>query len=509
MHHAHTVTGMMISAVLFIIFFAGAYSLFKAEIHQWANPGARTEVPENINYERVWQALEQNYQLDMHDPVHIYPARSKHPDVEWYASVAKKDGTHEHIHGHIDSGTYEIEQQSEEASSQTIVAETLYHLHYFKQIPTVGLYISGFAAFFFLLATVTGILIHWRNIFQKFYAFFVGKRWKQIWTDAHTVVGVISLPFQIMYAISGALFGLSLLLLLPSVMVMFGGDQTPVLSVVQPELGTTINEDAPRAKMLSINHLKSKVNERFPDHTISRITLSNYGREGALASFYIDDEQTLMGSGTVSYQMVDGQLQHEYSHIPHEKSYGQSVYSLMVKLHYATFGGWLLKVIYFLLAMLTCFMIISGILIWQTARDRSKYSDKQKRFHHRMTKLNLGICLGLFPAVALLFITNKVIPMDYEGRGLLVEQVFFIGWLILAAIGWRWDSYGRMSRNYFLAGGSLSFSIPFLNGFVTGDWLWQSWQELPAVAGIDILWLLTGVITIWAATKITVEQGNE
>jgi hypothetical protein len=69
-------------------------------------------------------------------------------------------------------------------------------------------------------------------------------------------------------------------------------------------------------------------------------------------------------------------------------------------------------------------MIISGVLIWQTARGRSRYSDKQKIFHHRITKLNLTVCLGFFPAVA----------------------------------------------------------------------------------GIDILWLLTGCLSIWAATKITVDE---
>ncbi|MCW9705443.1 PepSY-associated TM helix domain-containing protein [Fodinibius salsisoli] len=506
MHHAHTVTGMMISLVLFVIFFAGAYTLFRAEIDQWANPAARTEMPQNFDYDRAIENLTASYELDMHDPVRIYPPRTGHPDVELYASVKNEGGTHDHIHGHVDQASYQIELEDEEAGPKTTVGQTLYYLHFLYQIPVLGAYISGFAALFFLLATVTGVLIHWRNIFQKFYAFFVGKRWKQIWTDAHTVIGVISLPFQVMYAITGALFCLSIFLLLPSVMVMFGGDQAPVLSTIQPPYGIESNEEAPTDPALSVNELTSNVKQDFPDHSISRITLSNYGHKGAIASFYLDDETGLMGSGSVAYGMTDGTLIKEHSHIPYDKSYGQSVYAVLVKLHYATYGNWVLKVIYFLLAMLTCFMIISGILIWQTARDRSRYSEKQKRFHHRITKLNLTVCMGLFPAVAILFITNKLVPMDYEGRGILVEQIFFIAWLVLAAIGWKWDNYGRMNRNYFLLGGALSFLIPLLNGVVTGDWIWQSWRTLPAVAGIDILWLLTGCLAIWTATKITVHE---
>lgn len=508
-HHAHTVTGMMISLVLFVIFYTGAYSLFRAEIYQWENPEARSGIPEQIDYERVLHTVNQSYKLDPHDPVRIIPAQSMHPEIQIYASASNPDGTHDHIHGHMDLQTYQFEEEDDDAGHQTMVSETLFRLHYLAQIPTVGLYISGFVALFFLLATVTGLLIHWRNIFQKFYAFFVGKRWKQIWTDAHTVVGIISLPFQVMYAITGALFGLSLLLLLPTVMVMFGGDQAPVLSIIRPELGLELDEEAPRTDMVSLNELKASVAGGYPDHTINQIAVSNYGHQDAVATFYIDDEMGLMGNGSLSFQMADGDLLENLSRFPYQKSYGESVYDVLVKLHFGTFGGYLLRFIYFLLALLSCFMIISGVLIWQVARDNSHYSDKQKLFHHRITKLNLSVCLSLFPAVAILFIANKMVPMDYDGRGMLVEQIFFVLWLLLAAVGWKWDQYGQMNKNYFVLGGLLSLLVPVLNGIVTGDWLWHSWGTLPAVAGIDILWLLTGCLAIWAGTKISTDQMPE
>lgn len=502
MHHAHTVTGMMISLVLFVIFYTGAYSLFRDEIHQWENPQARVEMPAQIDYDRVVQTVNRSYSLDAHDPIRILTAQPLHPEIQIYASVEQSDSTHKHIHGHMNPATYEFQLKNEDTAHQTVVSQTLFGLHYLSQIPAVGLYLSGFVAFFFLLATVTGLLIHWRNVFQKFYAFFVGRRWKQIWTDAHTVAGVISLPFQVMYAITGALFGLSLLLLLPSVMVMFGGDQTPVLSVIRPELGLELSEEAPRVEMASLNDLKAAVHQEYPSHEIREISVSNYGHKDAVATFYIDDEMGLMGSGSLSFQLAGGQLLKDMSRLPYQKSYGESVYALLVKLHFATYGGLMLRIIYFLLALLTCFMIISGVLIWQTARDKKRYSEKQKRFHHRITKLNLAACLGLFPAVALLFIANKVVPMEYEGRGLLVEQIFFISWLVLAAVGWKRDSYARLNKNYFLLGGGLSLLVPVLNGAVTGDWFWQVWSSLPAVAGVDLFWLGTGCAALWVASNI-------
>lgn len=509
MHHVHTVTGMMISLILFVIFFAGAYSLFRDEIYLWENHEARQGMPEEVDYDRLIQSLSQNYELDSHDPVRIYPARPEHPDVEIYASISNPDGTHDHVFGHVDLGTYRVEMDDEAAESKTMVSQTLFELHYLAQMSTIGMYLTGFAALFFLLATVTGVLIHWRNIFQKFYAFFIGKRWKQIWTDAHTVLGVISLPFQVMYAITGALFCLSLFLLLPSVMVMFGGDQTPVLSEIQPELGLHPDENAPLANMISLNDLTDRVKLNYPDHTMLRITATHYGYEDAVVTFEIDNNMDLMGSGSLSFRLTDGNMIEEISRVPNQRKYGDSVYALLVKLHFGTYGGLFLRIIYFLLALLTCFMIISGILIWQTARDNGRYTEKQKRFHHRITKLNLTVCLSLFPAIAILFIANKVVPMDVHGRGAFVEQIFFIFWLVMAAIGWFWDQYSRMAKNYFLIGGVLSFFVPILNGVVTGDWIWSSWSELPAVAGIDLLWLISGIVAIWAAGQITIQDQTE
>ncbi|NGP90107.1 PepSY-associated TM helix domain-containing protein [Fodinibius halophilus] len=504
MHHTHTVTGMMISAILFVIFLAGAYSLFRTEIQEWENPAARTAVQHNINYDRVVRNIDNSYDLEPHKPLRIFPVRAGHPEIEVYGETHEEGGGHDHFHTHINPQNYRA--QGEEPEHETVVSQTLFKLHYLDQIPTLGLYISGFVALFFLLASISGILIHWRNIVQKFYAFFVGKRWKQIWTDAHTVIGVISLPFQVMYALSGALFGLSLLLLLPSVMVMFGGDQTPVLSTIRPELGLEISEQAPRAEMISLNRLQEKVTSDYPNHQIEEVAISHYGYDDAVATFYIDDKTGLMGSGSLSLQLTDGQVMEDLSRFPYQKGYSGSVYDLLVKLHFASFGGMLLKVIYFLLALLSCFMIISGVLIWQVARDKRQYSDKQKRFHHRVTKLNLTACLSLFPAIALLFIANKAVPIDYDGRGVLVKQIFFLSWVVLAAVGWKWDSYADITKKYFLTGSVLSFVIPGLNGLVTGDWFWLCWDMMAGVATIDLLWLLTGIVALFAVSQISIKK---
>ena len=60
MFHTHTVTGIVISFVLFIIFYAGAFSLFRDDFYKWENPLARFEAKEEVDYDKTLK-LVQNY----------------------------------------------------------------------------------------------------------------------------------------------------------------------------------------------------------------------------------------------------------------------------------------------------------------------------------------------------------------------------------------------------------------------------------------------------------------
>jgi len=206
--------------------------------------------------------------------------------------------------------------------------------------------------------------------------------------------------------------------------------------------------------------------------------------------------------GEFLYSAIDGTLLNSIR--PETKTYTQSAYRILIKLHYAEFGGYLLKVIYFALAMLTCYVISSGVMIWKTARDTSQYTDKQKRFHqytdkqkrfhHRVTKFYVSLTSGLFPAIALIFIANKIFPISMEYRVVYVKTTFFLSWVLFIGIGLLWNNYAKINRNYIGIGSLLALLIPVFNGVVTGDWFWKTFaaQEY-YIFSVDFAWLMTGV----------------
>ncbi|MEM6346186.1 MAG: PepSY-associated TM helix domain-containing protein [Bacteroidota bacterium] len=492
--HTHTVAGIVISFALFVIFYAGAYSLFRHQVNEWESPDRRQPVVENFDIDAGLKMIDSVYNLNYHPITNIYVPHEGSPLFMVYGAYNDTDTTTKRMGAYISPQDMSITDTKE---PRTTVGDTIYFLHYFRQIPTVGLYISGLVALFFLFAIVTGLLIHWRNLLTKFYAFLREGKWKMIWTNAHTVLGVIGLPFQVAYAITGAFFGLLSLILLPTVFLLYDGDTQKVFAKVNPASALTVSEDAPDYEHFSINELYANVQAQYPDYHIHRIAVQNYGKEDALATWNIDDEKGITSSGTLIMRMKDGKILEEYSILPGKKTYTYSVIDYISKLHFASFGGMIIKVLYFILAMITCFMIISGVLIWRKARDNKRYTFKQRLFHHRVTKAYLAICLSMYPAFAIIFLANKLVPMDLAGRVGVVNTIFFLSWLALTLVGLLWNKYAQQNRNYLLLGGALSLLVPIANGVMTGAWIWNSWTSYPSVAYVDIFWIGAGLTALY------------
>jgi len=498
--HTPTVAGIVIRFALFVIFYAGAFSLFRDQIDQWENPAKRQEVPENFDFDGAVSVIDSTYGgLNYHQNTNFWLPKEGSPLFYVYGAVNKTDSTTERMAAYIDPSTMEVQDVRD---PKTTVSLTIYWLHYFRQIPVVGLYLSGLVGLFFAFAIITGILIHWKDLLTKFYAFINEGKWKTIWTNAHTVLGVIGLPFQLMYAVTGAFFGLLLLVLIPAAFLLYDGDQEKLLNKVNPAAALKVEEDAPAYTHLSLNELYEKVREAYPDYEINNVNTRNYGKEDALAFWNIDDHEGINSAGSLAMRMKDGVILEEYSNLPNAKGYSMSVIGYIFKLHFASFGGVTMRIIYFVLSMITCFMIISGILIWRTARDNNKYTLKQRVFHHRVTKWYMAICLSMFPAFAIIFLANKIVPMEMDGRVDLVNQIFFLSWLGLTIMGLFWNKYSLQNKNYLIIGGVLSLAIPIANGVTTDGWIWNMWTSYPWVAYVDLFWLLAGIISLYLSVFV-------
>ncbi|HEV7382353.1 MAG TPA: PepSY domain-containing protein, partial [Dyadobacter sp.] len=194
--------------------------------------------------------------------------------------------------------------------------------------------------------------------------------------------------------------------------------------------------------------------------------------------------------------------------LPGHRSYAQSILPGIARLHFATFGGLALKTIYFFMALFTCFVIISGVLLWKEARNKKSYTDKQKRFHHRVTMSHLAICFGLFPAIAVLFCAGLMIP-DIDDHAFYTRTAFFLSWLLFTMMGLFTKTEIRTTQLYLHLGGIFSLCVPIVNGVITGDWLWIAVQKgYQFVAITDLCWFVTGTASLLFA-YLTWRRNNQ
>ena len=495
--HLHTVSGITISVFLFIIFFAGAFALIKDDIAVWekGEPVAAIN-PLNINYDRVIETIQQKgYTLAGRDIRMLLPDERNEMLVVLSESKHKNASKEDKIPAffNINTVTYKISEYYAFYS----FGELIYRFHFLTPIP-YGLYIAGFVALFFLFAIVTGVIVHWNKIISNFYLFRPTSKLKTVWTDAHTALGMIGLPFQFVYALTSCFFCLSILVLLPA-NFLYHSDQTRLLEELRPMTKSypLLNKSE---KISSFNTFIKQNTSRWESFEPLQVYIKNYGDrsmkyqvDGASAS-----EKRLLGYGRLVYDVHSSKIVSSVN--PNDTNYLENVELTLRKLHFGDYGGYWLKFAYFVMAIITCFVIISGVLIWLEARNKKNIPEYKRTFNRRVGYIYLSICLTMYPITAISFIVSKLIPRDMDAtRQTILYSVFFGGWIIMALL------FGLKKNNYFtnkytlLIAAIVGLLIPVVNGLSSGNWIWRTLADhQTSIFIVDVFWLIASASTFFA-----------
>ena len=498
----HTVSGIVLSVLLFVIFFAGSFSFFRDEIVNWErNETVTTKGAIDIDVDAALDTIAKKYTLYGREvSIHKgYDERRVRVNVSASADTTNKEAG---AFLYMDTKTF----QSHDYISSYTLGEFLYRLHFFAQIPyPVGYYLSGFTALFLFFIVLTGILIHWKKIISNFYLFRPWAKLKTIWTDAHTALGTIGLPFQAVYAITGAFFMINIFLVIPDVLFLYDGDQEKIyedLGYAHPTFRFAHQKlDAP----VNVNSMVAAVQSKWDNFQVTEVHIMHHGDEAmhVIVSGELERATKFTGTGEVTFKAATGEIVHQKD--PYAPTtYLDGVKNILYRLHYADYGGYGLKIASFLLGLLSCFVIISGILIWFEARNKKHVPEKQKRFNKRVSNIYLAICLAMYPVTALAFIVVRFLPADLgASRQSVLYGVYFGSWLLLSVF-FSWKRSNFITNKYtLLSGAILGILIPIVNGVSTGNWFWYT------VANghfdffiVDALWIGLSLMSFYAVYRL-------
>jgi uncharacterized iron-regulated membrane protein len=518
----HTVSGIVISAALYIIFFAGAFALFEHEIHEWEETHEQvTVMPQQydgrvatltlLDYDAVLEQLK--------NEGHYLSGRNIS-----FMLTGTSDIISVYLTGSSDSLASEKDKESLPLTYDTVnkkffteeshfsLGHFLVELHYFEQLGDFGYYTAGVVSLLFLFAIITGVLVHWKKIISNFFVFRPWSKLKTVWTDAHTVLGLIGLPYQFLYAVSGAYFCLGILVYTPK---MFLYDDNRQAYSKDFNLWPGFPAGEPTEDVPGINEYIENIREQWGDYQPTYVALSNYANTNMHVQIdgRLTTQERFFGLGTIIYKTATNEVVKENN--PYDIDYADQVAKSAYMLHFGEFRDMVsreaelfYRMIYFLLAIITCFVIITGVLIWVTARDKKGVSAKRKRFNETVGNSYLAICLSMFPVTAVGFLASKFLPESiHDNREFVVSSIYFGLWLLLSLFFTFRKSNYFTNKYTLLSGSILGLLIPITNGIVTGNWFWHMLQiRQYNLFLIDFIWIILSVSGLFTVYKINKTQ---
>ncbi len=466
----HTWMGLLAGMALFIAFYAGAISVFTHELNDWPRQppaAASPQAPAQAAQALMDATLKQHPQAAESFYLLLPGEHGPQARLYWYqGSVARQ----------FQLGPY---GELRELPQRVGFVDFLYDLHFTAGLPrTFGTYLFGVVCILYGLALVSGVVIYAPVLLKDLFALRLGKNIKRLWQDAHNAIGLLSLPFHVIFAWSGAVLCLGVLLLAPFQYLVFDGK---LMQLLEPdfELAAHVAASGTRAPPLTVAELLARVRIASPGLVPDSLAYHDAGDANARVEVYGKIAQRHLNTlGGVALEAATGKLLKVVE--PRNMPPGMASLRGLQALHYGNFGHAPVKWLYFVLGLAGAFLFYSGNLLWVEAR-RKRRQPAQPLRTHVMARLTLGVCLGCIAGVSALFVAARVLLPGQE------RHVYYA--VFLAALLWAlWRPTARGAYELLLLCAATTLLVP-LAGLYGAPGLVAPWRH-GTILLVDLIALL-------------------
>lgn len=454
----HASVGMVSGLLLFVAFFAGAINVFHDELHRWQSLPVQSEAPRDPDH-----FLEQLIQTFPQAVERLYFQPGEDPGAMW-----KQDGEWQTAHASSfdDAGQFVSHSGSE-------LADFINELHYQLAIPSgqgglnVGMTLMGLVAVLYGVALFSGLVIHWPKLGKELLALRHQGNLRRYWKNLHNLVGVISLPFHLIMAVTGAAMGLFAVMALLMGALVFGPQLSGVIGE-ETDVWPPLVEPGEPVTMALMADYQSAAQHAVPGLQVDWVEVRGYGQRNG----WLDVAGSVPGYlGHHAHVVLDPTLRPLRVISPEARNLNQATLSPVYALHFGDYGGLAIQLMYFLLGLLGCLLFVSGNILWCERRSDRTGPSPASAF---LLRLTLGVCVGVVCGVAGSFAVSKVVAHSpLLEQVVLLERLAF--WLVLLPlVGWSL----RASPLRFCGQGTrvmpwLYLLIPVLSLLLDGRRAWQ------------------------------------
>ncbi|CAM3803867.1 Peptidase [Pseudomonas reidholzensis] len=416
----HTWGGLIFGWLLFAIFVTGTLAVFDKELNHWMQP----EIPaaevsqadaarRAIAYLQANQAQADNWGISL--PTERAPG----------LSVSTGDRRH--------GGGVQLDPQTGAPIEvrESVGGNFFFRFHFTLDLPrNWGIFVVGALALVMLAGLISGIVIH-KKIFKEFFTFRPDKG-QRSWLDFHNASAVLLLPFHLMITYTGLV--IFMMIYIPAgVDALFDGDKRAYFQA-QGNARTEQPQQRRQAKtpgeLVDVAPLLAQAEASLGP--IGGLSIRNPNTAGARIEIrpVLGNRIALTKGNAMVFDGVSGKL---LSDVPALRP-APLTQRVMAGLHFAQFGGYPMRWLYFICGLVSCAMIASGLVLFCLKRGR-KYAnasaDRAARRWYRLAEVcNIGFIAGLLLACVGLLWASRLLPAELAHREAWEVRAFFGLWLL-------------------------------------------------------------------------------
>ena len=154
-----------------------------------------------------------------------------------------------------------------------------------------------------------------------------------------------ALPFHLIVALTGSLLGLAGLITIILAMVAYKGDQEKAIASL---LGPQAGSDTRAAPPPDVARMLRDIQSRSPGAAVTQLAIEHAGTVGQQVRIMVAAPRHLARNEAFLFSR-DGRFKWRAG--PTDGNAGMRIYGMIAPLHYGTYGGFALKIIYALLGM--------------------------------------------------------------------------------------------------------------------------------------------------------------
>lgn len=504
----HTWTGILSGMALFIAFYAGALTVFKEPLTRWATPPAVVapvpleEAPALIA--RTLQArpdVAKGFSIHLQDAEHV-PARMTWEVRDGQADDHDESSIRHHV-AYLGAGG-ELRLEESAPSGLMSFIDVLHRVVGLPVDSDPNRWFMGIVASLYAIALVSGVIVLLPSLVKDFFALRVGKNLKRMWLDAHNVVGIVSLPFHIVMALSSVVFAFHDGIYDLQDKLMYEGKLESVFQ--RSGGGAPAGEARNPADMLTPAELLAQARDLAPGFEPYTLQYQQVTSPRAIVRVWGKDDSAVSPrarGGFVALDPYSGKVLNR-DYLPGGQDAPNLWISSFFALHMASFGGAAVQWLYFLLGLAGAWLFYSGNLLWiETRRKRANRQTGEipvQRLDTRlMASATVGVCLGCVCGISLMMVASKWLSGYVGDLNAWLRALYYVAFF--ASLAWAFLRGGAAAGVHLLwVAAALTLAIPatsLVGGLFPASGLWA--HTSAAALAVDATALAAGLGFAWMA----------